>query len=160
MWCWCFPRSGLSANVCMCMLTHVYLFSMLDVCFASMSAYVAGEDAANDPVQVVDVYPPAVLRRHTLHPNEREEAHLGVSRLWQKSTVRTPHHRRVGLHATPNVNYQDDTTSLLKYPGCFQKRTYNLTHSQFISDLLAWRLWVSSFPKQWHEYKWRNKTQS
>lgn len=56
-------------------------FSMRDVCFASMSARVAGEDAANDPVQIVDVYPPAVLRRHTLHPNEREEAHLGVSRL-------------------------------------------------------------------------------
>lgn len=93
---------------------YVYAsFSMCDVCFASMSACVAGEDAANDPVQIVNVYPPAVLRRHTLHPNEREEAHLGVSRLWQKSTIRTPYYRRVRLLTTPahpNINYQEYKT--------------------------------------------------
>lgn len=69
-----------------CKRAYVYActrlsFSMRDVCLASMSARIAWEDAANDPVQIVDVYPPAVLRRHALHPNEREEAHLGVSRL-------------------------------------------------------------------------------
>lgn len=39
----------------------------------------AGEDATDDPVPGADVLPSAVLRRHALHPNEREEAHLGVS---------------------------------------------------------------------------------
>lgn len=79
----CGVRDGLQTcvNVCVYMHSRVHLFSMRDVCFASMAACAAGEDAANDPVQIVDVYPPAVLRRHTLHPNEREEAHLGVSRL-------------------------------------------------------------------------------
>ncbi|TSK19970.1 E3 SUMO-protein ligase PIAS1 [Bagarius yarrelli] len=41
------------------------------------SRALTGEDAAYDPVQVADVYPSAVLRRYALHPNEREEAHLG-----------------------------------------------------------------------------------
>lgn len=111
MWNWYF-----SCSVCLqtCACVYVYAsFSMCDVCFASMSACVAGEDAANDPVQIVNVYPPAVLRRHTLHPNEREEAHLGVSRLRQKSTIRTPYYRRVRLLTTPahpNINYQEYKT--------------------------------------------------
>lgn len=42
----------------------------------------AGEDAADDPMPGADMLPPAVLWRHTLHPDEREEANLGVSCMW------------------------------------------------------------------------------
>lgn len=55
----------------------------------------AGEDATDDPMPGTDMLPPAVLWCHTIHPDEREETHLGLSCLWQEGPVWTPHYRRV-----------------------------------------------------------------
>ena len=60
-----------------------------------MFSLLAWEDEADHPVQSAHVFSPSVLRCYTLHPNEREEADLGVSSLRQEGTVRTPHYRRV-----------------------------------------------------------------
>jgi len=47
----------------------------------------AGEDAADDSMPGADMLPPAVLRRHAVHPDEREEAHLGVSCVRQEGPL-------------------------------------------------------------------------
>lgn len=47
----------------------------------------AGQDEADDSLQGHNLLPPAVLRRNTLHPDEREEAHLGLSCVRQEGAV-------------------------------------------------------------------------
>ena len=84
----------------------------LNLCFLPS----AGEDEADHPMQSVDVLTPAVLWRYAVHPNEWEEAHLGVSRLWQEGTLRTPNNRRVSHGTRP------------------------LTHSSLVSPHNKWRL--------------------
>ena len=54
------------------------------VCVRSVAA---GQDASDHPVPGAHLLPPAVLRRHTVPADEREEAHLGVSRLRQEGAL-------------------------------------------------------------------------
>lgn len=56
-----FSLFDLSANVCVCVRMHMFIFFFHAGCVFCLYVCVAGEDAANDPVQIVDVYPPAVL---------------------------------------------------------------------------------------------------
>lgn len=100
----------------------------------------AGEDAADDPMPGADMLPPAVLWRHTLHPDEREEANLGVSCLWQEGPLWTPHHRRVShpkLHRLlydpkkqENCQNQSNLNKWIKlgtwyFPGTVQSQNQN-----------------------------------
>lgn len=67
----------------------------------------AREDAADDPVSGPDVLPLAMLWCHTLHPDEWEEAHMGLPCVWQEGPLWTPHHRRVSYQSQKSV--VDDT---------------------------------------------------
>lgn len=61
-------------------------------CVCAWIHVTAGEDAADGSVPIVDLLTPAVLWRYTLHPNEWEKTHLGVSSLWQEGSIWTSHH--------------------------------------------------------------------
>lgn len=72
----------------------------LRVCTCAFTCVLAArEDAADDPVSGPDVLPLAVLWCHALHPDEREEAHVGLPCVWQESALRTPHYRWVSCQS-------------------------------------------------------------
>lgn len=73
-------------------MQYVRVCSFLYDCLCFCLCYTAGKDAANDSVSGVDVFTPAVFWCYALHPDEWKEAHMGVSCLWQKSTLWTSHH--------------------------------------------------------------------
>lgn len=62
---------------------------------ASLSLAV-GQDAPYRALSGRHLLPPAVLRRRPLSADEREEAHVDLSRLWQEGGLWEPHYRRVG----------------------------------------------------------------
>lgn len=57
----------------------------------------SAEDEAGRAVSGADLRPPAVLRRSLLPADEREEAHMDLSRLRQARPLRAAHHRRVAV---------------------------------------------------------------
>lgn len=62
---------------------------MIKSCFFPLPAW---QNAPHHPLQGPDLLPPAVFWCHSLHPNEREKANLGVPCVWQESSLRTSHY--------------------------------------------------------------------
>lgn len=71
---------------------YLFLYLLTSIWLHFICFFKAGENEADDPLQIDNVFTPPVLWCYTLYPNEWEETDLGLSSLWQEGAIWTPHY--------------------------------------------------------------------